>query len=141
MGLIADATKRGYRFALGGEPPGGPGYFLPVTIIDDPPEDARIVQEDSLARFLPLLKFDDIDDVVARANATDYGLGSSVWSGDQESAEAVGPRLQRGMVWINESPMISHLAPFGGHKQVGIGRLKRHRRSAGLHGAPDHHHP
>lgn len=46
VGLIADATKRGYRFALGGEPPGGPGYFLPVTIIDDPPEDARIVQEE-----------------------------------------------------------------------------------------------
>ena len=47
----------------------------------------------------------------------------SVWSGDQESAEAVGPRLQRGIVWINESPMISHLAPFGVVEQVGIGRL------------------
>ena len=51
VGLIADATKRGYRFALGGEPPGGPGYFLPVTIIDDPPEDARIVQEEQLPDF------------------------------------------------------------------------------------------
>jgi aldehyde dehydrogenase (NAD+) len=119
--LIADSKEQGYRFAIGGEPTDGKGYFLPVTIVDNPPEDSRIVQEEQFGPVLPILMFDDVDEVVERANATEYGLGSSVWSGDQASAELIGRRLQSGMVWINETPVVSPLAPFAGHKQSGLG--------------------
>jgi aldehyde dehydrogenase (NAD+) len=121
VGLMADAKEQGYRFAVGGEPTEGTGYFLPVTIIDNPPENSRIVQEEQFGPILPLLIFEDIDDVVARANDTEYGLGSSVWSGDYQKAEDIGRRLESGMVWINDAPTISFLAPFSGHKQSGLG--------------------
>jgi aldehyde dehydrogenase (NAD+) len=70
---------------------------------------------------LPLLKFDDIEDVVERANASDYGLGGSIWSSDTERAQGIAERLETGTVWINE---IGHLTPFqafAGHKQSGLG--------------------
>ena len=97
------------------------GYFVPITILDNPPEDSRIVQEEQFGPVLPLLKFEDVEDVIARANATDYGLGSSVWSADVEKALAIGSRLQSGSVWINETQYIMPTGAFSGHKSSGIG--------------------
>jgi aldehyde dehydrogenase (NAD+) len=119
--LIADAKDKGYDFLLGGDAADVPGYFIPVTIIDNPPEDSRIVQEEQFGPVLPLLVFDDLDEAVARANASDYGLGASVWSGDEDAALAVAERIASGTVWINESQHLSPLAPFGGVKQSGVG--------------------
>ena len=119
--LIEDAKAKGYKFLVGGERSAAPGYFVPVSIIDNPPEDSRIVQEEQFGPVLPLLKFDDLDDAVTRANASDYGLGASVWSADTEKAIAVAARLQAGTVWINESQYLSPLAAFGGQKQSGHG--------------------
>ncbi len=119
--LIADAKAKGYDFLIGGEASSAPGYFIPITIIDNPPEDSRIVQEEQFGPVLPLLKFDDIEDAVRRANDSDYGLGASVWSDDEEKALAIGSRLQAGMVWINETQHITPLSAFGGHKQSGLG--------------------
>jgi len=121
LDLIADAKAKGYDFLIGGEESTAPGYFVPITIIDNPPEASRIVQEEQFGPVLPLLKFDDIDDVVARANASDYGLGASVWSADEAKALEIGARLAAGTVWINETQYISPLGAFGGHKQSGIG--------------------
>ena len=121
LDLIADAKAKGYDFLMGGETSTAPGYFVPITIIDNPPEDSRIVQEEQFGPVLPLLKFDNVDDAVARANASDYGLGASVWSGDTEKALAIGSRLQAGTVWINETQYITPLGVFGGHKQSGLG--------------------
>lgn len=119
--LLADAHARGLAFLLGGDVEDGPGYFVPVTIIDNPPEDSRVVVEEAFGPVLPLLKFDDIDDVIARANDSSFGLGGSVWSGDEEAALAVAARLQCGTVWINEIHTFSPHATFSGHKQSGIG--------------------
>jgi aldehyde dehydrogenase (NAD+) len=119
--LVEDAKAKGYKFLIGGERSEAPGYFVPVSIIDNPPEDSRIVQEEQFGPVLPLLKFDDVDEAVARANASDYGLGASVWSADTEAALAVGARLQAGTVWINETQYLSPLAAFGGQKQSGLG--------------------
>ena len=68
-----------------------------------------------------MLKFDDIDDVVRRANASVYGLAGSVWSADLEQAMEVATRLQCGTVWINEIQHLTPLAAFGGHRQSGFG--------------------
>jgi aldehyde dehydrogenase (NAD+) len=121
LDLIQDARAKGYDFLIGGEKTDAPGYFIPVTIIDNPPEDSRIVQEEQFGPVLPLLKFDDIDEVVARANATDYGLGGSVWSSDEDKAVAIAERISSGTVWINETQHLTPLAAFGGMKQSGVG--------------------
>ena len=119
--LIADAKAKGYNFVLGGEASPGPGYFVPISIIDNPPEDSRIVQEEQFGPVLPLMKFDDIDDVIAKTNATDYGLGASIWSADEDKALALSSRIASGTVWINEAGYLSPLGAFGGMKQSGLG--------------------
>ena len=121
LDLIADARDKGYTFLLGGEKADVPGYFVPVTIIDNPPEDARIVQEEQFGPVLPLLRFDDYDDVVRRANATDYGLGGSVWGADEDKALAIAQRIASGTVWVNETQHLTPTAAFGGMKQSGVG--------------------
>ncbi len=121
LDLIADAKAKGYDFLIGGETSTVPGYFVPVTIIDNPPEDSRIVQEEQFGPVLPLLKFDNIEEVVGRANASDYGLGASVWSADTDKALEIANRLQAGTVWVNETQYLSPLGAFGGHKQSGVG--------------------
>ena len=119
--LIRDAKDQGYTFLMGGDVSTAPGYFVPITILDNPPDSSRIVQEEQFGPVLPLLKFDTIDEVVGRANATDYGLGGSVWSANTDQALAVAQRLQSGTVWVNETQHLSPLASFGGHKQSGVG--------------------
>ena len=119
--LIASAKKEGLRFLLGGDPHDGAGYFVPVTIIDNPPEDSRVVVEEAFGPVLPLLKFRDTEDVIRRANHSDYGLGASVWSRDVEQAKAIARQLECGNVWINSVQWLSPHAAYGGHKQSGIG--------------------
>ncbi len=121
LDLIRDAKERGYTFLTGGETSNAPGYFIPVTILDNPPEDSLIVQEEQFGPVLPLLKFRDVDDAVARANASDYGLGASVWGNDEEAAFAVAERIASGTVWVNETQHLTPLAAFGGVKQSGVG--------------------
>jgi acyl-CoA reductase-like NAD-dependent aldehyde dehydrogenase len=122
VGLIRDAQDKGYRFLTGGLPDeSAAGFFVAPTIIDNPPEDARIVQEEQFGPVLPLLKFSDVDDVVARANGTDFGLGASVWSADVDAAFAIAQRLQAGTVWVNEVQHLAPDVPFGGLKQSGLG--------------------
>ncbi|WP_263588003.1 aldehyde dehydrogenase family protein [Sphingopyxis sp. GC21] len=119
--LLADAREQGLKFRLGGEIPAGKGYFVPITIIDNPPENSRVVVEEAFGPVLPLLKFRDLDDVIARANDTEYGLAASVWSRDVEQARAIAERIEAGTVWINEIHSFSPHVAFGGHKQSGIG--------------------
>lgn len=120
-GLLADCKAQGLKVLAGGEVPDQPGYFFPVTLIDNPPETSRIVQEEPFGPILPLLRFKDIDDAVARANASPYGLGASVWTSDEAQGLAVGRRLQAGTVWVNEIHTITPLKPMAGHKQSGLG--------------------
>ncbi len=119
--LIQDAKDKGYTFLLGGEKTETPGYFVPVTIIDNPPEDSRIVQEEQFGPVLPLIRFNNFDEVIARANATDYGLGGSVWGNNVDKALEVAQRIASGTVWINETQHLSPTAAFGGMKQSGVG--------------------
>jgi acyl-CoA reductase-like NAD-dependent aldehyde dehydrogenase len=119
--LLADSKSQGHKFLLGGDVVGGPGYFIPVTLIDNPPEDARCVVEEAFGPVLPLLKWSDVDDVVERANRTQYGLAASIWSRDAEAAQRIAARLETGTVWINQVHAFSPHVAFGGHKQSGMG--------------------
>ena len=121
LGLIQDAKDKGYKFLIGGNPADVPGYFVPVTMIDNPPEDSRIVQEEQFGPVLPLLKFNDLEDVIRRANATEYGLGGSVWGADEDRAIEIAARVASGTVWVNETQHLSPTAAFGGMKQSGLG--------------------
>ncbi|MEC9311474.1 MAG: aldehyde dehydrogenase family protein, partial [Pseudomonadota bacterium] len=105
--LIADSRAHGYTFAFEGEAPQGPGFFVPLTILDNPPDDARIVREEQFGPVLPLLVFDTEDEVIARANDTEYGLAATIWTEDMTRAERVSRRLEAGTVWINEAIYLS----------------------------------
>lgn len=102
-------------------PIGLSGYFVPITLVDNPPEDRRVVQEEAFGPVLPLLKFEDLDGVIARANDSDYGLAGAVWSADVDQAMAIARRLETGTVWINQNLQAGPHIAFAGAKQSGIG--------------------
>jgi acyl-CoA reductase-like NAD-dependent aldehyde dehydrogenase len=117
-----DCKKNGFRFAVGGEIDSkARGWFVPVTLVDNPPEDSRVVVEEPFGPILPLLKWSDESDVVARANRTPYGLGASVWGKDLAAVQRIGAQLEAGTVWLNEIHQYSPHQAFGGHKQSGVG--------------------
>jgi acyl-CoA reductase-like NAD-dependent aldehyde dehydrogenase len=119
---FADCHSNGYQFALGGDiDEDAAGWFVPVSLVDNPPEDSRIVQEEPFGPILPLLKWSDEADVIARANDTIYGLGASVWGKDLEACERIGSQLEAGTVWLNEVHQYSPVQALGGHKQSGLG--------------------
>lgn len=119
--LLQDSVAERHRVLLGGVPADAKGFFIPITLIDNPPDDSRCVVEEAFGPVLPILKFRDIDDVVRRANDTEYGLAASVWSADVEKAQAVARRLEAGTVWINQIHVFGPDIAFGGHKQSGMG--------------------
>lgn len=108
-------------FACGADTPKGPGYFLAPAIIDDPPETSRIVQDEQFGPILPLIRVQDYEDAIARANASPYALGATVWAQDEEAGWALAQRLATGNVWVNECRPLSPLVPFAGHRQSGLG--------------------
>jgi len=120
--LIADCASNDMNFLIGGEVDGeGKGYFVPITIVDNPPEKSRVVCEEAFGPVLPLLKFSDVDEVVARANDSEYGLAASIWSRDTRQALEIAARIEAGTVWINEVQHLTPFQPFAGHKQSGAG--------------------
>lgn len=120
--FLDDIKANGQKIVLGGEVDDSrPGYFIPVTVVDNPPEDSKIVQQEQFGPIVPIIVYDDVDDVVARANDSPFGLGGSVWGRDTRAAVAVANRLETGMVWVNEIHTQGVDIPFGGHKQSGVG--------------------
>ncbi|KAL1983182.1 hypothetical protein VTN96DRAFT_432 [Rasamsonia emersonii] len=116
-----DIEKQGWKVACGGKIEPSPGYFITPTVIDRPPEDSRIVVEEPFGPIVPLLTFTTEEEVIERANNTNMGLGASVWTNDLSRASRVARQLQAGNIWINTHFDLSPMAPFGGHKESGIG--------------------
>jgi len=119
--MVDDAVAGGARVLLGANPQDWPGYFYPMTLLADVTDGTRIVDEEQFGPVLPIIKYSDIDDVVARANASENGLGGSVWSNDIIQAKAVASRLECGSVWINKHGALQPNVPFGGVKLSGLG--------------------
>jgi len=120
--LIEHTKQAGGRLLCGGDIPKGPGYFIPPTLFADVADDSRLVTEEQFGPVVPILKFRDIDDAIARANATRYGLAGSVWTRDLERGKAIAARLEVGTAWVNQHRATSAVVPFGGAKESGLGR-------------------
>ncbi|RLA31474.1 MAG: aldehyde dehydrogenase [Gammaproteobacteria bacterium] len=121
LGLLDDAKANGGRVLCGGEPPDGPGYFLPYTLVADVTDGMRIVDEEQFGPLLPIIKYTNLDDAISSANGLEVGLGGSVWSSDAERGSAVAAQLECGTVWVNQHGGIAPNIPFGGVKCSGIG--------------------
>ncbi|KAF2737146.1 aldehyde dehydrogenase [Polyplosphaeria fusca] len=121
-GFFADSKAKGYKFAVG-EPDvaASKGFFIQPTIIDNPPNDSRIVAEEPFGPIVPTQPWSDLDEVIARANDTVTGLGACVWGKDVEKASKVARRLEAGSVFVNSWEKPTPQAIFGGHKESGIG--------------------
>lgn len=119
--LVGDAARRGGRVRAGGTRMPGGGYFHAPTIIEGLADDARLVAEEQFGPALPVMSFATEEEAVARANATQFGLSGSVWSGSVARARALGAQLQCGTVWINQHLMVLAGAPIAGHKWSGLG--------------------
>ncbi|TVR13993.1 MAG: aldehyde dehydrogenase family protein [Planctomycetota bacterium] len=120
--LLKDTREKGYRIVLGGDiDESQKGNFVPITIVDNPPEDSRIVKEEPFGPVVPIIAFDDIDDLINRVNDTHFGLAGSVWGSDRQKAIDVAKRIEAGTVWVNEIHIHGIDIPFGGHKMSGVG--------------------
>lgn len=119
--LVADAVSAGGRCVAGGSARDGEGYFFEPTIVTDVAEGTRLVDEEQFGPALPVMPFRNVDDALARANATHFGLGGSVWSADPQRAADLARQLECGTGWVNQHLNLVPNAPFGGSKWSGIG--------------------
>lgn len=118
---VDDARAKGGRVLTGGKSNGGVGHFYPVTIVADVDHGCKLVDREQFGPALPIIRYTDLADVIAKANDNPAGLGGSVWGRDAARAKQVAGQLECGTVWINKHGAIQPNAPFGGVKQSGIG--------------------
>ena len=116
-----DLAQRAGKIAAGGMAEDREGFFVRPTIVRDVKDGDAIVDEEQFGPILPLVPFTDVDDVVARANASEYGLGGSVWSADVDKATEIAGRIESGSVWVNQHINIGPHIPMAGFKQSGVG--------------------
>ncbi len=119
--LVEDAKTRGAKVLLGGEALSGPGYFYPATILSEVTDGMRIVDEEQFGPVLPIIRYTNLDEAIALANGTQFGLDASVWGTDPKQTAAVAARLEAGTVFINKHAEIAPHVPFGGIKCSGLG--------------------
>lgn len=117
---IEDGRANG-TIVAGGEVSEGKGYFVPPTIVRDIDDDSRLVKEEQFGPVLPVIKYSDVDDVIERANDSEFGLGGSVWSSDIDRAYEVAKKVDSGTIWVNKHADLQPHVPFGGIKTSGIG--------------------
>jgi acyl-CoA reductase-like NAD-dependent aldehyde dehydrogenase len=126
--MIAEAQTKGATVRTGGrlrdEDKDSGGYFVLPTVVTDVPVDANLVTEEQFGPVVPIIAYDDIDDAVSAANATEFGLTASVWTGDDELGDRIARQLVAGTVAINTHGMAAQdpRLPFGGVGASGIGR-------------------
>ncbi|MDH5172783.1 MAG: aldehyde dehydrogenase family protein [Gammaproteobacteria bacterium] len=119
---IASGRDCGAEIIAGGDSPAGDGFFVNPTVFINTRPDMKIVREEIFGPVLVASPYDDIEEVIARANDTPYGLGASIWSRDVSMVHKIAPRIRAGTVWVNCHNVIDAALPFGGFKESGWGR-------------------
>jgi acyl-CoA reductase-like NAD-dependent aldehyde dehydrogenase len=119
-GYLDDARRNG-TIVAGGEVPKGRGYFVRPTIVRDIADSAALVREEQFGPILPVMRYSSLDDAIARANDSEYGLGATIWSSNLQRAYEVASRIDSGTVWVNKHLDLPPDIPFAGAKQSGLG--------------------
>ena len=120
---IESGTASGGELLIGGGTgTGGKGWFLEPAVIAEPAADSRVMTEEVFGPVLPVLRFTDFDDAIARANDTPYGLGSSIWTHDARLIHRAAQEIDSGMTWVNQIHYGYDELPFGGVKASGFGK-------------------
>jgi acyl-CoA reductase-like NAD-dependent aldehyde dehydrogenase len=125
-GQVERAVQAGGELLTGGGPPDDPeladGFFYAPTIVADPPHDSPMATEEVFGPALPIWRVTDLDEAIERANASPFGLGSSVWTKDLARAREAATRIEAGYTWINSRTKVYDELPFGGWKSSGYGK-------------------
>jgi succinate-semialdehyde dehydrogenase/glutarate-semialdehyde dehydrogenase len=124
--LVDDAVKKGAKVLTGGTAPNGTGFFYPPTVITNVPDGAKMLREEIFGPVAAIQMFKSEDEVVQKANDTEYGLVAYLYTRDLSRGMRVSERLEFGMVGLNRGLVSDPAAPFGGMKQSGIGREGAH---------------
>jgi len=122
LSYIDKGREQGAQCVAGGDRHGDQGYFIQPTVFSEVTDDMAIATDEIFGPVMQVLRFKEVDEVINRANATDYGLAAAVWSRDIGKAHALADRIRAGTVWINCFDVFDAAAPFGGFKSSGIGR-------------------
>jgi acyl-CoA reductase-like NAD-dependent aldehyde dehydrogenase len=123
---LADAVERGGRVVAGGQRPPGEqfshGYFFEPTVVVDVPAEARVWTEEVFGPLLPIMRVKDLDEALEKANATEFGLGSSIFTRSMGNAQRAIDELEAGYTWVNAIQIAHDELPFGGTKHSGYGK-------------------
>jgi succinate-semialdehyde dehydrogenase/glutarate-semialdehyde dehydrogenase len=124
--LVDDAVGKGAKILTGGKAPGGKGFFYPATVLANVPDTAKMLNEEIFGPVASLQTFKSEDEVIRRANDTEYGLVAYLYTKDLSRGMRVSEKLDFGMIGLNRGLVSDPAAPFGGMKQSGIGREGAH---------------
>jgi succinate-semialdehyde dehydrogenase/glutarate-semialdehyde dehydrogenase len=124
--LVDDAVAKGAKLLTGGKSPGGKGFFYPATVLTNVPDNAKMLNEEIFGPVASLQTFKSEDEVIRRANDTEYGLVAYLYTKDLSRGMRVSEKLDFGMIGLNRGLVSDPAAPFGGMKQSGIGREGAH---------------
>jgi succinate-semialdehyde dehydrogenase / glutarate-semialdehyde dehydrogenase len=124
--LVDDAVKKGAKVLTGGKALAGLGFFYPATVLANVSDDAKMLSEEIFGPVASLQSFKDEDEVICRANDTEYGLVAYLYSKDLSRGLRVSEKLDFGMIRLNRGIVSDPAAPFGGMKQSGLGREGGH---------------
>ncbi|MBF8378026.1 aldehyde dehydrogenase family protein [Alicyclobacillus mali] len=122
LGYIEKGVEEGAEVLVGGGKATDRGYFVQPTIFANVRDDMTIAREEIFGPVVAAMPFEDLDEVIARANDTEYGLAAGVWTENIRNAHYIASKLRAGTVWVNCYNVFDAAAPFGGYKQSGIGR-------------------
>ncbi|WP_175073345.1 aldehyde dehydrogenase family protein [Terribacillus sp. AE2B 122] len=122
LGYIEKGRNEGAELITGGTKPQEQGYFVSPTIFADVRDEMTIAKEEIFGPVISAMPYDDLDELIRRANASEYGLAAGVWTQDVTKAHYIANRLRAGTVWVNCYNAFDAASPFGGYKQSGIGR-------------------